>query len=139
MNSPQSRREFIRGLGFGMLGLGLSDVLAAGAAGKAKRCIMIFLWGGPSHIDTFDMKPDAPAEYRGEFKPIATAVPGLRVCEHLPRIARMARHLAVVRSLTMTGRANGDHHCDAYYLTTGQRPTAGDLAQGINRKPRPDD
>ncbi len=141
-----NRREFVRGLGFGALGLGLSDVLhhRAGAGpvrngGKAKSCILLVLWGGPSQIDTFDMKPDAPADYRGEFQPIATVVPGLRICEHLPRTAQRARQWSVVRSLTMTGRALGDHHNDAYYMLTGQRPTPADLAQGINRKPRPDD
>src|SRR5687768_10874728 len=124
---PSSRRHFLRSLGFSALGLGLADALQArtpGAApqgfGKAKRCLVLFLWGGPSHIDTFDMKPDAPAEYRGDFRPIQTTIPGLRWCEHLPRLVRVARHLAVVRSLTMQGRGNGDHHIDAYYLLTGQ-------------------
>lgn len=146
MPSSLGRREFVRGLGFGALGLGLSDALARPAAaraamtrGRARSCIVLFLWGGPSQIDTFDMKPDAPAEYRGEFQPARTTVPGLHICEHLPRVARSAHRLAVVRSLTMQGRSIGDHHCDAYYMMTGQRPTAGDLAQGINRKPRPDD
>lgn len=120
MHGFHGRRDFVRGLGLGMLGLGLPDVLrmqarASDAGGKAKSCILIFLWGGPSHIDTFDMKPEAPAEYRGEFKPIATSVPGIEWCEHLPQTARMAHHVAVVRSLTQTGRGGlGDHHTDAY-------------------------
>ena len=58
---------------------------AAAARKPIRACILVFYYGGPSHLDTFDLKPDAPAEVRGEFKPIATSVPGVRVCEHLPR------------------------------------------------------
>ncbi|MBM4073462.1 MAG: DUF1501 domain-containing protein [Planctomycetes bacterium] len=141
-----TRRQFVRGLGFGGLGFGLSEALqvqattGVGGFGRARRCLMIFLWGGPSHIDTFDMKPDAPVEYRGEFRPIATSVAGIQWCEHLPRTARHAHHLAVVRSLTQHGRGGqSDHHTDAYYLLTGQQPTPQDRALGINRRPRPDD
>ena len=99
----------VGGLGLGMLGLTLPGVLHRQAVaahlprgGKATRCIMIFLFGGPSQIDTWDMKPEAPREYRGEFRPITTTVPGILCCEHLPRTAKLAHHLAVVRSLTMT-------------------------------------
>jgi hypothetical protein len=142
-----TRRQFVRGLGFGALGLGLPEVLRAGTTrrgprtGKARACILIWLFGGPSHIDTWDMKPDAPAEYRGEFRPIATTVPGIRLCEHLPRTARAARHLALVRSVTMTGRVigDGDHHADTYYMLTGRRPDRSFFVQGINRRPHPDD
>lgn len=105
-----TRRQFVRGLGLGMLGLTLPEVLHRQAVaahlprgGKATRCIMIFLFGGPSQIDTWDMKPEAPREYRGEFRPIATSVPGIFCCEHLPRTAKLAHHLAVVRSLTPDG------------------------------------
>ena len=62
--------------------------------------MLVFLTGGPSHLDTFDMKPDGPAEIRGEFKPIATNVPGVQFCEHLPHLAARADKLAVVRSLS---------------------------------------
>ena len=81
-----SRREVLRAGGLGLLGLGLPDLLRARAAspsstgGRAKACILLFMWGGPAQQDTWDPKPEAPAEYRGEFRPIATAVPGLRVC-----------------------------------------------------------
>lgn len=143
---PWTRRQFVRGAGFGALGMSLPEVLrlraeAHSKRGKAKSCILIFLFGGPSQIDTFDMKPDAPAEFRGEFKPIDTSVPGLRICEHMPRIARVARHLAVVRSVTMTGRVigNGDHHADTYYMLTGRRPDRTFFVEGINRKPHGDD
>src|SRR5262245_60109020 len=126
-----TRRQLLRGLGFGMLGLPLTGLLrlqeqarAAGPMPRARACILIWLFGGPSHVDTWDMKPDAPAEYRGEFKPIATSAPGLRLCEHLPRTATVAHRLAVVRSLTMSGRVigDGDHHADTYYMLTGRRP-----------------
>src|SRR5678816_3566061 len=85
------RREFVRGLGFGMMGMGLPQLMLGrtqakpldARPAKAKHCIMIFLFGGPSQIDTWDMKPDAAAQYRGEFQPIATAAPGITCCEHL--------------------------------------------------------
>src|SRR5262249_53324217 len=67
---------------------------------RDKSLIVLWLWGGPSHMETFDLKPDAPAEYRGEFRPIPTNVPGLEISEHLPLLARMADKLAIVRSLS---------------------------------------
>ena len=73
-----------------------------------KSAIMIYLPGGPSHMDMYDLKPDAPVEYRGEFKPIATNVPGVQICEHMPRQARMWDKLAVIRSLV-----GGDEHSDS--------------------------
>ncbi len=121
------RREFIQ-VGFsGLLGLSLPQLLAmrtrAAAArsgdskGKvlpaprAKSVILVFLTGGLSHIDSFDMKPDAPDGIRGEFKPIETAVPGIHYCEHLPRLAERADKLAVVRSLShaYTNHLNATH------------------------------
>src|SRR5581483_9763358 len=104
---PQ-RREFLRAGSAPLLGLGLPELLhgrsvarrGPSSFGRAKACIVLFMWGGPAHQDTWDMKPGAPAEYRGEFKPIATAVPGLRICEHLPRLARRAHKLTVIRSMT---------------------------------------
>jgi hypothetical protein len=119
------RREFIQ-VGFsGLLGLGLPDLLAARAqAGRsprercpetsrpsAKSVILVFLTGGLSHIDSLDMKPDAPEGIRGEFRPITTKVPGMFVCEHLPGLAARADLLAVVRSLahTYTNHLNATH------------------------------
>lgn len=141
-----TRRQFVRGLGFGALGVGLSDVLRAEAKSppakrRAKACIMLWLFGGPSQIDTWDLKPDAPEEFRGEFKPIATTAPGIRITEHLPRTARCAKHLALIRSLTMSGRVigNGDHHADTYYVLTGHRPDRSFFVESINRKPHADD
>src|SRR6516164_5900928 len=119
------RREFIQ-VGFsGLLGIGLTDFLASrvaaspqknGARGgpsppRAKSVILVFLTGGLSHLDSFDMKPDAPEGIRGEFKPIKTAVPGVMMCEHLPELAARADQLAVVRSLAhgYTNHLNATH------------------------------
>src|SRR5437763_10971585 len=142
-DAPWTRRQLVQGLGFGALGLGLPDLLRLQAAPvrRAKSCIIIWLFGGPSHVDIWDMKPDAPDGYRGEFKPVATSVPGIRLCEHLPRTARHAHHLALVRSVTMSGRAigDGDHHADTYYMLTGHAPDRSFFVEGINRKPHSDD
>src|SRR6202008_3429159 len=111
-----SRREWLRVGGLSALGLSLPHVLRAGEPqprkpapqrpgtlgstfGKAKNVIFLWLQGGPPQHETFDPKPDAPAEIRGEFRPIATNVPGIRFCELLPRTARHADKLAIVRSL----------------------------------------
>lgn len=88
----------------------------------AKSAIMIWLSGGASHIDTWDMKPIAPADYRGTFQPIATSALGVELCEHLPFLSRQAHHLAIVRSLGDHGRGTGDHHAGYYYNLTGHAP-----------------
>lgn len=145
---PPTRRQFVRGLGIGGLGLGCGGVgppwgvMPAGAAqtvGRAKRCLMLFLFGGPAQSDTFDLKPEAPIEYRGEFNPIETSVPGIMWTEHLPKLARLAQHIALVRSVTMSEESIGDHHADTYYVLTGHRPDRSFFVEGINRKPREDD
>lgn len=100
---------------------------------------MLFLFGGPAQSDTFDLKPEAPVEFRGEFSPIDTSVPGLRWTEHLPRLARLAHHIALVRSVTMSEESIGDHHADTYYMLTGHRPDRSFFVEGINRKPHDDD
>jgi hypothetical protein len=74
-------------VGLGLLGLLASQPLAGQASPAAKSCILFFMEGGPSHIDLWDMKPEAPAEVRGKFQPIATSLPGITVCEHLDRWA----------------------------------------------------
>jgi hypothetical protein len=94
----------------------------AASRSPAKSVILIWLSGGASHIDTWDMKPLAPAEYRGPFQPRPTTVPGLQLCEHLPHLASQARHLAVIRSVTDRGRGTGDHHAGYYYNLTGHAP-----------------
>ena len=75
---------------------------------RARSCVFIFLFGGPSHIDLWDMKPEAPAEVRGEFDPIATNVPGIAICEHLPQLARQVDKLCLVRDRKST-RLNSSH------------------------------
>jgi hypothetical protein len=105
-----SRRDFLHVGGLGVLGVGLSDLLrlqqaqaaerATRTFGKAKACILLFPYGSPPQHETFDPKPDASAEIRGEMKSIASSVPGLRVCEHLPHIARLMDRVTVVRSMS---------------------------------------
>jgi hypothetical protein len=116
-----TRREFLRVGALGLGGLSLPGLLqgrAAGAStGRAKSCIQLFMWGGPSQHETFDLKPNAPDGIRGEFKPIATRVPGIRICEHLPRLAQIADRYAILRSLTHTGV---NHGTSAYHVLTGQ-------------------
>jgi hypothetical protein len=92
---------------------------AASAAG-AKSAIFISLTGGPSHLDTFDLKPESPAEYRGEFRPIRTNVPGVEFCEHLPKLARCADKFAILRGVSHTLAA---HSLGADYVNTGTRPS----------------
>ncbi len=119
--APMGRREFLRAGSLGLFGLGLPQVLSARPAsastGKAKSCIVLFMWGGPAQQDTWDPKPDAPAEYRGEFRPISTSIPGLRVCEHLPQLAQRAHKLAVIRSMT---HGDVDHTTATHDLLTGR-------------------
>src|SRR5437867_12017261 len=121
---PFDRRTFLVAGGLGLFGvnlaLGASDTPARRPS--ARSTIMIWLSGGASHIDTWDMKPDAPIEYRGPFRPIQTSAPGITLCEHLPQLARQAHHLAIVRSLGDHGRGTGDHHAGYYYNLTGHAP-----------------
>jgi hypothetical protein len=105
-----TRRDMLQAGTIGLMGLSMADVAAlrATATGDGGRrsppraVIYIFLTGGPSQHDTFDMKPDAAADIRGAFKPIATRTPGLRICEHLPLLAQRSHLWALVRSLTHT-------------------------------------
>lgn len=99
-----SRRDFLQVGALGLGGLSLADVLrlrarANGSTPTPRAVIMVCLAGGPSHLDMFDMKPDAPEGYRGEFHPIRTNVPGFDICEHMPRQARIADRLALVRTV----------------------------------------
>ena len=110
-----SRRNFLRLGGLALGGLTLADLLRADSqAGNRSSCksvIMVFLVGGASHIDLFDMKPDAPADIRGEYRPIATKVPGIQVCEHLPQIARIMDKLVLLRSLVGGTEEHEGHVC----------------------------
>jgi len=86
--------------------------------GRAKRVIMLFMWGGPAHQDTWDLKPDGPAKLRGEFLPIATRTPGMHISEHFPRIAGQSDKLAIIRSV---GQEDNNHSTGAHAGLTGRR------------------
>lgn len=108
-----TRRQFLHAGALTALGLTLPELerLRAASAGPANRrqnsCIFLFLFGGPSHIDLWDMKPEAPAEVRGEFRPIDTNVPGIQICEHLPRLAQQMDKLCLLRSMTHRMNVHG--------------------------------
>ena len=136
----QSRRDFLRigALGFG--GLTLPDLLRveaqAGIRKSHKAIINIFLPGGPPHQDMFDLKMDAPSEVRGEFKPIATNVPGIQICEHLPLLAQLADKYSIVRSIV---GCNGDHYAvqcvtgrDHKNMPSGGWPALGSVLSKLN-------
>jgi hypothetical protein len=118
-----SRRQVLQAGGIGLLGLSLPGLLRAEAQrrppGKrrADACILVFLNGGPSHLDMWDMKPAAPKEIRGEFKPIASSLPGVQLCEHLPRLARLMHHCTLVRSVRHS--VNNAHAAAVYVGLTG--------------------
>src|SRR5258708_3838854 len=113
-----SRRNFLKIGAFGA-GLSLAEMLRLGATAQGKTspraAIMIYLPGGPSHMDMYDLKPDAPAEFRGEFKPIATNVAGVQICEHFPMQARMWDKLAVVRSVQPIAEEHSDSETSTGY------------------------
>jgi len=123
-----SRRHLLRLGGLGLLGLSLPGLLRAagrspGRKARARSVVFLHQWGGPSHHDTFDMKPNAPDAIRGEYRPAATRVPGLQVCEHLPRVARIADKLCLVRTLHHTMK---NHNSAGYYSLTGHAPPTDD-------------
>src|SRR5262245_40970675 len=115
------RRDCLRIGSLTALGLTLGDRVPLEAAEpKAKSCILLWLDGGPSHLETFDLKPDAPAEVRGPFQPIKTAVPGTEICELLPNTAKITNKIAIVRSVTSP---LGEHGLANHYLLTGYKPS----------------
>jgi hypothetical protein len=118
------RRDFIRVGALGVGGISLANYLRMAEAGevkqpRAKAGIFINLPGGPSHMDTFDLKPDAPKEYRGTFNPIQTNASGVEFCEHLPKLAQCADKFAILRGVTHT---LGAHALGSEYVNTGSRP-----------------
>ena len=139
--APRGRREVLRAGALSLAGLDLPLWFQAQAAARAepvvvnkprkhaKACIFLFMWGGPAQQDTWDMKPNAPVEYRGEFQSIATNLPGLQICEHLPQLAQRADKLAIIRSMT---------HGDVDHTTATHFPLTG---RGVPRRgaPLPDD
>ena len=133
-----SRREAVQVGAIGLLGLGMNDVERLQAesprtAGRAKRVIFIFLSGGLAQQDSFDLKPDAPEEIRGEFKPIATKTPGIHFCEHLPKRAQRSDKWALVRSLTHPYNEHSQGHMT---MLAGRTP----MPTGFNPSlPKPTD
>ncbi|MFO0906906.1 MAG: DUF1501 domain-containing protein [Isosphaeraceae bacterium] len=132
-----SRRQVLRAGALSAVGLTLPDLLAlrpdasaATPAGPARAVILLWLWGGPSHLDTFDMKPDAPLEYRGPFEPIATNVPGIQVCELLPGLAKRADRYALLRAIH---HESNDHGVAGTIALTGSIAGAVGLGGPQNR------
>ncbi|MBI1312540.1 DUF1501 domain-containing protein [bacterium] len=124
-----TRRDTVRAGTVGLLGMSLPRLLEAQAAANeaaaaaqthgAKACILLFMWGGPSQLETWDLKPNAPAEVRGEFQPIATNVPGIQIGEYFPKLAQRTDKLAIIRSMT---HPNVDHLTATHYVLTGKMP-----------------
>lgn len=146
-----TRRALLGGGAMGALSLafgGLRPVRAAasGRSAPARSVIMLWLWGGPSHLDTFDMKPGAPLEYRGPFEPIDTVVPGIQVCELLPGLARRADRFALLRAMhheandhgvagtiALTGSIAGAVGLGGPQNTSAPRPSTGSIVARLNR------
>lgn len=137
-----SRRSLLQAGTIGALGLNLADwmhvttaaELAGGSSSPAvprkpaKACIFMFMWGGPSQLETFDLKPDAPAEVRGSFNPISTRVPGMAICEHFTKLAQNTDKIALVRSLT---------HNDGAHLSSGHATVTGQWAPVVKSDATP--
>jgi hypothetical protein len=130
------RRDFLRVGGLGIAGVTLADLLRSDAradgASRPKSVIYVVLGGGPSHIDMYDLKPDAPDEYRGPFRPIATRLTGVRICEHMPRQAAIMDRLALLRGVRSV---ENDHFLSEVYSglprTAGQRPAFGSVVSRL--------
>src|SRR5687767_10223562 len=145
-----TRREVLRAGGLGLLGqMSLPQLAAARTrAGRAKSVIFINLLGGPSHLDMFDPKPDAPSDIRGEFNPIETSLSGLRICEHMPKIARTMHQSTLIRTVThgynahnplniLTGFSGGEFA--QIFPKPSDPPSIGAVCQylGMGRKDMP--
>jgi hypothetical protein len=137
-----TRREALRIGALGIGGLTLPRLLqcqaqasAANPSARAQSVIVLFLSGGPSHLDTWDLKPNAPAEIRGSFQPISTSVPGIQICEHLPRMAQLADKYTIIRSMR---HGNGNHPAAAYWMMVGSPMTrAAPQVVTMSREDRP--
>ena len=126
MSLEHTRRNFLKS-SIGLTGLTVPSLLsliskAGTQAPKAKSCIVLYTWGGMSHYESFDPKPDAPSDIRGEFKPIPTATPGIQFCEHLPLLAKHTEKMAIVRSIH---HRHGGHQQGMYVSLTGHDPEGG--------------
>lgn len=126
---PQTRRQLLRASACGGLSLSslwraqAADANKAAPAAKIKACIVVFYYGGPSHLDTYDLKPNAPADVRGEFQPIASSAPGVMVSEHLPQMATVMHKVAIVRSVNHQNRL---HDSASTEMLTGRQSPQGD-------------
>lgn len=147
-HSSLDRRTFLQVSTLGLAGLRFGPGVHAStapvvklpvAAKPAKSTVLFFLCGGASHIDMWDMKPDAPREYRGDFKPIRTTSPDIHLCEHLPLLAKQAHHFSMIHGITDGGLATGDHHAGYYYNLTGHVPDPTFKQQGNDRRPYRED
>lgn len=118
------RRQFLTAAAAGATLCGWLGRIAAQApqGQRTKSCILLWMAGGPSHLDTFDLKPDAPQRIRGEFRPIDTSVPGIRISEHFPRFARLMQHAALLRGMSTL---ESDHRLASYHMHTGYQNRAG--------------
>src|SRR5260221_14330663 len=126
-----TRRDFVRAGFLGIVGLSLADIFRLEAAqaaqlgvpaGNNKNVILIWLHGGQTQLDTYDMKPEAPAEVRGPFKPIKTNVSGLEICELLPRMAKVMDRVTIHRGFN---HPNNDHYAAAHWMLTGNLGATG--------------
>jgi hypothetical protein len=135
-----TRRDFVHVGGLGAFGLALPTLLRAaeprGSFGRAKRCVLLFLTGGPPQHDTWDMKPNAPERIRGELRPIATNVPGIQISELFPKLSRHADKLCIVRSVTHADRT---HTSAGYTMLTGVPHPSANAATAANIRPGPHD
>ena len=129
-HGPATRREFLRVGASALGGLSLADLLAARAAAGTSvvselptSVILFWMWGGPSQIETFDPKPNAPSEYRGPFRPIATSVPGIEICELFPQLAKIADKYSLIRSLH---HEMASHNDGSIEVLTGKTPSIAD-------------
>jgi hypothetical protein len=124
-SGPRSRRDFLRLGTLALGGLGLNHLLAASERSQPPdtSVILFWMWGGPSQLETYDMKPEAPVEYRGPFRPIKTEVPGIEICELLPLQAKQARRFSLVRSLHHTMSSHNDGSIE---VLTGKTPAMAD-------------
>lgn len=127
--TKMGRREFLRAGMLTTLGLSMTEYFAMSSAsasgtdtGTANSAVLIWLGGGPSHLDTFDLKPNAPSEIRGNFKPMKTSADGIEICEHLPHIAKEMKNVALIRSMTTPEAA---HERGTHYMMTGFQPLPG--------------
>ena len=138
------RRQFLVASTTGLAGLQFGATVSSAPRSaestplKAKSTILFFLCGGASHLDMWDLKPQAPAEYRGPFTPISTSASGIWLSEHLPMTAQQAHHLALINSVNGTVNTN-DHHAGYYHNLTGHVPDQTFVTLGNNRTPLPDD